>query len=123
MSFENRVFLAKTIGSLNAEGCVAWLDEMKDKIQSSPEGDTTPWVLLTDSRDWEGGSSDSWANIDDILDWMFSHNCIFNAVVFSKKLLEWAGDKNLSNRYYKVFYDYDEAYQACRDALTELSSD
>ncbi|MGF1741458.1 hypothetical protein L4C34_10330 [Vibrio profundum] len=123
MSFEKRVVLAKTIGSINAEACVAWLDEMKDKIQSSPEGYTTPWVLLTDSRDWEGGSPESWANIDDILSWMFSHNCIFNAVVVNKKLQIWAGETNLNNQYYKVFYDYDEAYQTCLDKLAEAQQD
>ncbi|MGF1741457.1 hypothetical protein L4C34_10325 [Vibrio profundum] len=123
MSFENRIFKSKTTGAINAEGCVAWLDDMKDKVLSSNEGDTTPWVHVTDARGWEGGTSDSWEAIDDITTWIYTHNCIFNASVIDKKMYQWAGETHLNNKYYTVFYDYDEAYQACLHKLAEVHNE
>lgn len=122
MSFEHRIFKSKTTGAINAETCVAWLDDMKDKIFSYHDGVTTPWVHITDSRGWEGGSSDSWEGVDNINNWTLAHNCIFIASVIDKKLYQWAVEANLKNQNYTVFSDYDEAYQACLDKLSEAET-
>ena len=60
MSFQGRILYANIIGANNKECSEAWLDDVKNHLFSSPQKDNTPWVLLTDNRQWETSSEDAW---------------------------------------------------------------
>lgn len=121
MTFENRFLLSKSIGATNAEHSVAFLKELKKLVLSSPEGVTTPWILINDAREWEGLSLDAGEQNDKITEWVQQNNCIFFAVVMDNKLQKFTTDSALSNQTFTVFFDYDEAYQACKDKLLQAT--
>ncbi|MGF1739992.1 hypothetical protein L4C34_02710 [Vibrio profundum] len=120
MSFENRLLHSEITGASNKEAAQAWFEQMKGLVLSSPEGDTQPWVLLTDSREWGVASQDAWEAINELTDWMCEHNCVLSAVVFSNKIQHYSADQGLNEQQIlRFFFDYDEAYQACISALSK----
>ena len=121
MTFENRILLSKSIGATDAEASVAFLKELQELVLSSPEGVTTPWVAISDSRNWGGLSLDAGEATDKITEWVQKNNCIFSAVVMSKKLQKFTTDTALSNQTFTVFFDDDEAYQACKEKLLQAN--
>ncbi|MGF1742982.1 hypothetical protein L4C34_18340 [Vibrio profundum] len=122
VKFENRILYNEGHGAGNKEGAVTWLEEVEEMVLSSPESDKTPWVILSDIRDWEGFSLDAWGSLDDIQEWMLAHNCVFIAVLVSTKLMEFATTTNAKVQKFTIYYDYDEAHQACLDKLAEAQS-
>ena len=125
MTFDNRMLHNEPTIALNEEGCYEWFEEMKDRVLSSSEGDTTPWVLLTDIREWEGASLEAWPVIDEITTWEKEHYCVFIAVVLKHELYRYTNEKHLNETNKSIiwlFGDYDEAYQACLDALTKAQN-
>lgn len=59
MDFEGRILKSKITGSTNKEANVAWLEELQQKILSSPVSEAGPWVALIDARDWGMASQDA----------------------------------------------------------------
>ena len=54
--------------------------------------------------------------MNDTLEWLSTHNCISITAVFSNKLQKFAADTNLTQGgILHIFFDYDEAQQACLD--------
>ena len=122
MTFENRILNNKPTVAANEEGCIEWFEELKHKVLSSSEGDTIPWVLLADLRNWEGLSIESWPIIDEVATWQREHNCVLIAVLPQHQLHKYTNEKYLNDGNKSIlrnFYDYDEAYQACLDKLAE----
>lgn len=120
MSFENRILLSKADGSFNQEANKAWLSEMKELVLSSPEGDSTPWVVLLDFQNWDIATLDSWESANEGAIWVMEHSGVSITFVFSKKLQQFAAEKGLIDQsIVKFLFNYDEAYQACLDKLAE----
>lgn len=117
--FENRVLYTKFVGLTNLEASVKYNEEMQSLILSSSEADRTPWVGLTDCREWEGAPQDSGEEADQVLDWAYQHNCIFVAIVFDKKIQQFIAESNSNSKAFSPYFDYDEARQACLSKLAK----
>ncbi|WP_432579695.1 hypothetical protein [Vibrio sinus] len=120
MSFEKRLLYAENVGATNRELGVAWFNELQKHIESSPEQYSTPWVLLNDCRQWDLASEDAWEVYNSVVAWMAEHNCVLLAFLVTNRIQNFA----IKNGFHehgieKVFFDYDEAYQACLDALAQ----
>ncbi|MGF1743291.1 hypothetical protein L4C34_20040 [Vibrio profundum] len=123
MFFSDRMLQSELIGSFNKEGGQAWFKEMKERVLTSPDRDERPWATLINARNWDMASSDSWDTNNELANWMPEHNCVLFAVVLSKKIQEFAVEKGMENqKIMKLFFDYDEAHQACLDALFEAQN-
>lgn len=120
MSFENRFLRSKVMGATNQEASIAWFEEMKDRLFHSAEGDSTPWVILVDSRTWELGPDDIWDTNNEIFAWSIRHNCVLFSVVYSNAIQKFASVKGLeTDCTMQISFDYDEAYQTCLDKLAQ----
>lgn len=120
MSFEKRVLRSSVIGSTNQEASKAWLNELKHTVTSSAGGSVEPWVMLIDGSLWEMSPDEVWDTNNEFVAWVASNNCIFLAFVFSKKIQSFALEKGLDdNSIFSVYFDYDEANQACLEKLTD----
>lgn len=120
MSFENRILKSEVRGATNAEAARIWLKEAEEYVLSSPEGETTPWVVLNDCRQWNTTALDAWQDHNAVIDWARSHHCVWFATIFSKKIQRFAADNGFQSQQILHFYfDYDEAHQACLDKLRE----
>lgn len=120
MSFEHRCLKSKIKGATNKEAALAWLEDLKYNLRSSPEGSSVPWVVLQDLSDWGAATLDTWGDANANIDWVFENNCVLFAIIFSTGLQEFVMKKGLKdNNYVRFFFDYDEAYQACLAKLAE----
>ncbi|MGF1742329.1 hypothetical protein L4C34_14850 [Vibrio profundum] len=89
----------------------------------SLDADSTPWVAISDNRQWDLSTPDSEGEMNNIVDWMQEHNCISFAIVFSNQLQEFGAEKKLNDQSILNFsFDYDEAYQECLNKLAEAQS-
>ena len=93
ISFEQRLILSEVSGPTNEEMSNAWFDEVKRKVESSPQGYIAPWAILHDCRNWDLASADSWGSVDVIVDWFSEHNCELFVIVFSKKIQHFAAEQ------------------------------
>ncbi|MGF1743176.1 hypothetical protein L4C34_19380 [Vibrio profundum] len=120
MYFENRILHTKVTGSFNREGTQAFFDEMQSLLFSSKKGDAVPWAMLNDARDWELAALDAWDAGNEGINWMNDHNCVLFSVVYSVKVHTAITKKGIDNQdILQYHYDYNEAYQACIDALAK----
>lgn len=120
MNFEDRILYSTVSGATNREASLGWLHEMQEKIGSSREKDTTPWVICHDCRNWIGAAPDVWETNNIIMDWLTEHNCIFMASVLPGEMQIYLTEKELRGQYIlQCFVSYDEAHQACLDRLAE----
>ncbi|MGF1741456.1 hypothetical protein L4C34_10320 [Vibrio profundum] len=121
MHLEGRILYSKVVGGINEEATKAWFEEMKQCILSSTDGDTKPWVLLNDCTEFLGAALDSWEAINEVTDWECQHNCVLLATVISNKVQNYLMDTILNGQLaLHVYFDYDEAYQACLEKLAEV---
>ncbi|MCL9780767.1 hypothetical protein M9194_04855 [Vibrio sp. S4M6] len=120
ISFENRILHCVGSGAFNAEASAAFFQEVKNTVLNSENGDSSPWVFLSDLRHWQGSSLDSWEEVDKSIEWMTKHNCVFFALVLENKLQEYAEEKHVTDRSkHQSFFDFEQAYQVCMDKLME----
>ena len=120
MSFNNRILTSEFTGPSNREGSEAWFEDLKNLILSSPDQDSSPWVMLNDVRDWQMASLDSWGTNNHIIDWMSKHQCALFAIVFSKKIQSFSVEKGINDKsIVQFFFDHEAAYQACREKLSD----
>ncbi|MGF1740288.1 hypothetical protein L4C34_04230 [Vibrio profundum] len=124
MKFKGNLLHCWTSGSTNTEAALAWFEEMKRRVSERADKDA-PWAILIDCREWDICTPEQWDANNFIMTWQREHGSCFLAVVYSNKLQEYSakiglGDENSS--YHVIFFDFDEAYQACLDKLTEAQS-
>ena len=120
--FENRVMYSQVIGSTNNEMSLAMYKDIKRLMLSEENRIDIPWAALTDAREWNLATPDSWEASNDVITWMAENNCIFIAILVSKKVQKFASNDGFfdSNNIIRSFFDYDEANQACLDKLEEI---
>ncbi|MGF1739475.1 hypothetical protein L4C34_00045 [Vibrio profundum] len=124
LRFENRIVISKVHGATNQEASQAWLQDVKNLVESSNEGLSVPWALLQDMSDWGIATLDMWERVNKNVDWMLHHNCSLVTIVFTKQIQKFAFDKGITNQSIVRFsFDYDEAYQTCLKALQEDTKD
>lgn len=117
-TFEKRVLHTKVTGSTNSEAVENWLEEAIKLVESSDTGTTKPWAVFNDARDWAMGSQDSWDASNTMVHVLEENNCRLFAVVFSKQIQKFAIENGFVNQgMVQLFTDYDEAYQACLEAV------
>ncbi|WP_159084342.1 hypothetical protein [Dongshaea marina] len=120
MHFEGRLLYSEVIGPTNTEASFSYLEELKQTLFESSEGIQSPWVILHDGRQWEMSSADAKSANDAITDWCCENSCVLFAIVLSSKMQRFAADIVFKEQSILRFYfDYDEAYQACLDKLTD----
>lgn len=122
MTFENRLLNVESWGATNRELGLAWFDCMQKCVESSPEKYTTPWAALNDCRQWDIASLDSWETYNEVVSWMSDHNCVLLSFLVNRKIQEFAINNGYKDKsILKVYFDYDEAYQACLNKLAEAN--
>ena len=120
MSFESRVFIAKVIGATNKEAGQQFVKDMQEIVLSSAESDCAPWVFINDGRLWEMDSMDTDDIYREFMSWLSAHNCVYYALVFSKKIQKFAMDERVGEESSIQFYfDYEEAHRDCLQKLAE----
>ncbi|WP_428789327.1 hypothetical protein [Vibrio profundum] len=123
MSFEKRILHSKVTGSTNKELSQAWYEDMKKHILSSSNKNTLPWVVLIDSRNWEMASQDIEEITNETINWAREHGCCLFCTVTSKKIQQFALNKEFGHQsIVTMSSDYDEAYQACLNKLSEAQN-
>lgn len=123
MRFEKRILHSTLAGPTNKEASEAWLEDIKTLILTSQDSDLKPWVLFFDLRSWDMTSLDAWEANDDNMKWISSHSCTFFAFLLSKEVQHYAIKKGLQDQSFcRFFFNYEEAYQACLDKLTEAQN-
>ncbi|MGF1740303.1 hypothetical protein L4C34_04320 [Vibrio profundum] len=101
---------------------MAWFEDMKHHILTSPDGDGKPWVLLNDCREMLGAALDAWEPINEITEWEQQHNCLLIAVVISTQLQQFMVNAELGEQLIvQTFLDYEKAHLSCLEKL-RLSS-
>ncbi|MGF1742793.1 hypothetical protein L4C34_17280 [Vibrio profundum] len=121
LSFENRILLTQVSGSTNSEAVKAWLKEAIDLVDSSHFGLESAWAVLVDASDWGMSPGDSWEAHNIMVVELEENNCQIFAVVFSKKIHEFSLEQGFQDKgMVQLFHNYDEAYQACLDKLSEV---
>ncbi|MGF1742981.1 hypothetical protein L4C34_18335 [Vibrio profundum] len=124
ISFEERILHTKVTGATNTETGQVWLEEMQELLFSSQGSDSLPWVVLNDCRHWDTCSLDAWDYYNEMITWMSEHHCIFYAFVFSNKIQGFAAEKWFdANDILNYFFDYEEAHQACLNALAKANNE
>ncbi|MCL9780231.1 hypothetical protein M9194_02145 [Vibrio sp. S4M6] len=122
MSFEDRILKTKVTGATNAEAAKIWLLEAKELVLSSSEADSTPWGVLNDCREWGTSGLDDWESHNQTVDWLTRHNCVIFALVLASKIQHYSVEHGFVNQsIVNIFSDYDEAYQACLNKLSDLN--
>ncbi|MGF1743076.1 hypothetical protein L4C34_18820 [Vibrio profundum] len=120
MKFKGRVLYSTMVGATNGEANSAWAEEMKRQLANTPEGDTTHWAVLVDGRHWDMASLDSWDSANETITWMTEHNCLLFAVVFARKIQQFAIEQGLNEgNIMQPFFDYEEARQACLNTIKD----
>ncbi|MGF1743297.1 hypothetical protein L4C34_20070 [Vibrio profundum] len=118
--FEDRILYSKVIGATNKEAAESWFEEVRQHITFSYSNCIEGWVFINDARQWDLSSPDFWEGANKAIEWMCNHNCIFMALVHSKQIQNFVTEKELDGHgVVHLFFDYDEAYQACLDKLAE----
>ncbi|MGF1739926.1 hypothetical protein L4C34_02370 [Vibrio profundum] len=117
---ENHLIHSTVIGATNNEYSLTWFEEVVEHLESDQNNTIKPWVLLHDCRQWLGSSEDSWETNNRQTEWMLNNGCVLLAVVLSRKLQDFTLDSKIETSNYLVFFDYDEAYQACLDKVEEF---
>ncbi|MGF1743289.1 hypothetical protein L4C34_20025 [Vibrio profundum] len=120
---DDRFLYSDVVGSTNTEASLAYLEELKQTILTSPGGVKSPWVILHDGRRWEMSSADAKVGNDAITDWCKEHQCMLFAIVLENSMQRFASEIVFKEQsILKFYFDYDEAYQACLDALAEAKN-
>lgn len=123
MSFETRILKSEVIGTTNAEAGKLWFKELDRYLLASEEKYDAPWVILLDCRQWNMTALDTWEVNNEITTWLSNNGCIFEAMIFSKKIQYFDAQQGLDNhKIIHYFFDYDEAYQAGLDALADAKN-
>lgn len=93
---------------------------MKKQLADTPEGETAHWAALIDGRHWDMASLDSWDSANETITWMAQNNCQLFAVVFEKKIQQFAIEQGLdAGSIMHPFFDYEEARQACLNTIKD----
>lgn len=120
ISFEDRILRSQVTGAFNKEGNLAWLENVKSLVLSLQGSNTMPWVAIVDAVGWNMSPPDAAESTNTFIDWMTSSNCLILAIVFSTKIQKFATEeRSCGQNIIQIYFDYDEAYQACLDKLAE----
>ena len=120
ITFEQRLIHSEVAGPSNKEMANAWFDEVKQNVESSPQGYAAPWAILHDCRKWDLASPDMWGSVNTMIDWLAEHNCVLAVLVFSKKIQHFAAEHGFNDQEIVQFsYDFDQALQNCKEKLSE----